>query len=143
MNRKMRIILSLQIMAFWLFPAISQAGKVTEVPKDFDKYQMQGTVDYISPGNDFIELNESRVYLADVIIEGKRRSTNITNLDGKDVDFDKIRKGGWVFVRGAMLPNKSIVARDIVILPRRIPKRERMRYPVLADLKDWRVTEKK
>ena len=142
MNRMMRNILSLVIMALWLLPAVSQAAKVTEVPKDFDKFQMQGAVDYISPGNDFIELNEFRVYLADVIIEGKRRTTNVTNLDGKDVDFNQIRKGGWVFVRGAMRPDKSIVARDIVILPRRIPERERAKYPVLEDLKDWRVTGK-
>lgn len=138
----MRIVLSLAIIAFWFFPAISQAGKITEVPKFFDKIQMQGVVDYISPEDDFIELNESRVYLADVKFEGKRRTTSITDLSGKEVDFDEIRKGGWVFVRGLILPDRSIVARDIVILPRRISDREKADYPALGELKDWSVPGK-
>lgn len=142
MNRKMHIILPLITIAFWIFPAISQAGKITEVPRFFDKIQMQGVVDYISPENDYIELNESRVYLADVKFEGKRRTTSITDLKGNAVNFGAIRKGSWVFVRGLTLPDETIVARDIVILPRRIENRERAKYPALSELKDWSVPGK-
>jgi len=127
----------LGLMMALSLPSIALAEKLTQLYKDWTPIEYLGRVDRISPQGDTLFVGEKVVVLVDLAHNGKHYRTNIKDSDGDDITFDTIKVGSFVFIRGGVLPDKRVGARDIYLLPKQILYKEIKNYPALREIKPW------
>ena len=118
-------------------PRIAQAEKLREFYKNWTPIEFLGRVDRISPEGDTLFVNEKLVVLVDLVYQGKHYATNIKDSDGEKINFGKIKVGSFVFIRGGVLPDNKVGARDIFLLPKQILNKEIKNYPALTQAGSW------
>lgn len=120
-----------------LFSTPGRAAKITQIQKDWHQTVFIGRVDSVSPAGDYLFVGERRVVLVDLTYQGKHYLTNIFDSSGNTISFNRITKDSWIFVRGGALPNLSVGARDIYLLPHELSETQAKRYPALWLIQPW------
>jgi len=129
--------LALSLLVLVFFTGICSADKISHYIKNWEYTQFQAKITYVSPEKDYIIASERKIFLVDLIYEGKHYQTNIKDINGNDISFEELKVDKWVFVRGGKLKDKTIGARSIFLLPRRLNRDDVNRYPMLQSLQSW------
>jgi len=114
------------------------AGKIDAPISTWKKVEFQGKITYISPQEDFIVASERKIILVDMHHGGKQYRTNILDSQGRKISFHELKEGLWVYVRGGLLPDNTVGARSIFLLPGQVDENKMSRdYPALMRLHSW------
>lgn len=109
-------------------------------PAQFRWKQMefQAKISYISPESDFILASERSVNIVDLRHGRQRYRTHILDTLGNTMQCSDLKKGQWIYVRGGHLPDGTIGARTIFLIPRQLDERKMFNdYPALKHLSPW------
>jgi len=132
-------IITLAAVVCMIFSAGVCLGDKIRIPvSNWKEVEFQGRISYISPVGDYIIASERKVVLVDMRHKHKHYETNVLDAQGGVIRFKDLEKGMWVFVRGGMLPDKTIGARTIYLLPDQLDeKKMEKEYPALKELQKW------
>lgn len=100
-------------------------------PAQFRWKQMefQAKISYISPESDFILASERPVNIVDMRHGRQRYRTHILDALGNTMQYSDLKKGQWIYVRGGHLPDGTIGARSIFLIPRQLDEKDIQRLP--------------
>jgi len=136
-REKWHALMAVVIMAV-IAPAICSAEKITTYQNTWEPIEMVAKVESVSDEGDSLFLsNERTIVLVELKYQGRFYRTNIKDDDGRPIDFKEIKKGSWIFVRGGILPDLHIAARDIFLLPRETNINDLKKRDVFRSIESW------
>ena len=125
-------ILSSIVIILFACSGLYGSEKLTEYKGNWGKFEFQGRIDYISVDEGYLLVSEKKVVLVDLEYKGKQYITVIRNANGKELQFEDLNVGDWVFVFGGRYPDKSIAARTIFLLSHKLSAKQFKKYSDLA-----------
>ena len=107
------------------FALVAHADPLSSVLKDWIPAGISGKL--LVYDNEYV-VQEIKIVLVDQKARGRDCHTRILNMNGDELGRDELKNGRYVFVKGAGLQNYNgydiIVAKEIVILPRGMNRKE-------------------
>ena len=138
MFKKISIITLAAVLCLIFSAGVSLGDKIRVPVHNWKEVEFQGKISYISPVGDYIIASERKVFLVDMIYNHKHYETNVLEANGSVIKFEDLEKGMWVFVRGGILPDNTIGARTIYLLPDQLDEKKMKKdYPALKELQLW------
>lgn len=143
MKHRLWVYVLMATIGCFICTSIYSSEKMTEYKSNWGKYDFQGRIDSIFHDEGYLIVSERKVVLVDLVYSGKRYITAVKSVDGKELNFEDLDVGDWVFVSGGRFPDRSVGARTIFLLPYRISKKEFDRYSELAIIQEWEYPTEK
>ena len=138
MFKKISIITLTTVLCIIFSAGVCLCDKIQVPVSNWKQIEFQGEISYISSVGDYIIVSERKVVLVDMRHNNKHYETNVLDVNGRAISFADLNKGMWVFVRGGILPDNTIGARSIYLLPDQLDeKKMKKEYPALKEMQKW------
>ncbi len=118
MIRKTMVIILAAAAAMMLYQGSCNAEKISKYFDEWQSTDVQGQISYLSPKEDYIVVSEKKIYMVDLLHQGKRYRTSITDDSGRKMNFSDLRIGSWVNVWCGVLKDKNVAARAVIVCSR-------------------------
>ena len=138
MSKKIFITTIAAVLCLIFSTGVCLGDKIRVPLNNWKQTEFQGKISYIHPVGDYLIASERKVILVDMRHNHKHYETNILDADGRVIRFKDLEKGMWVYVRGGVLPDNTIGARTIYLLPEQLDEKKMKKdYPALKKLQRW------